>query len=107
MIRKCKSERVDVPWWDLIKIAEGQVNRGFYKILGMKNGEAWELRGDDKQKMLEKQKIKKETMYKRRYVKKQSKKYRMGDQVCTYRQEKIQRKSILFPKWIAPCKIVG
>lgn len=50
-IRKLWSDRFDAPWWDLIKIGEGQLNGGFHGILGMTPDEAWELRGDYQEKM--------------------------------------------------------
>lgn len=59
-----------VPWWTLIKIVEGQINKGYHKMIGMTPDEVWDLRQDDRRNMLEDQAVKRQQMMKRRYVRK-------------------------------------
>lgn len=46
---------MDVPWWSLTKIVEGEVNKTYHKVIRMTLAKAWELNADQWKILLDKQ----------------------------------------------------
>lgn len=72
-------ERVEVPWWDVIKIPEGVVNRVYHWILRMTPEEAWVVSLRERQEILSYQQLEWDGRNARRRQKRKEEDYLVGE----------------------------
>lgn len=108
VLRECQSERLDVAWWNLIKISEGVINRGYHRMLHMTPQEAWDLDENGRRALLEQQQRERSKRSGRRYVRKPNSELSVGTWVWVYQHEKLQKMQLLKlqSRWLGPCRIV-
>lgn len=107
-IGKCQCKRVEVQWWDTVKIIEVVVNRAHHRVLRMTPEEAWVASPQKRKGISDRQQSKKDRRNVSGSMRKKEEEYQVDDPVWVYQQERMQRKSLhrLHPRWIALCRLV-
>lgn len=78
----------DVPWWTLVKIVEGHVNKSYQRIIGMTPDEAWNLQMNKRWKILRRQTVLCDERDAKMYNKNMGHRLREGDLFWVFHQEK-------------------